>query len=301
MPIFISYSHENSDFALDLSAQLVAQNLRVWIDKWELKVGDSIIDRIQNAIEGASALLVILSKASVASEWCKKELNAGLIRELDEKRVVVLPVLIEDCTIPVFLRDKKYADFRKNYDEGLQEVMTAVAAVSSYTMGRIEQATYHTDWSVSWRKVEGAFALEITMADHAKEQPFTVLTEMQIIYDDILTKRHQMFEKAGLGWWHIVVMVCEFSRMANEKKLRLILKNERPQTANIFANDSKLGADTIVTVTSRRLGEDTGRTLYFDVGGQTKYVCESQLKTIRKLTPEEFEKVTEIQATFNKS
>jgi hypothetical protein len=106
MPIFISYSHEDKTFVDRLAMQLVAYKAKVWLDKWELHVGDSLIKRIQDAIAGASALLVVLSKASVKSEWCKKELSAGLVRELEEKRVVVLPVLKEDCEVPLFLRDK---------------------------------------------------------------------------------------------------------------------------------------------------------------------------------------------------
>lgn len=59
------------------------------MDRWELSLGEPLIDKVQSAVEGASALRVVLSKASVESEWCKKELIAGLFRELDEKRVVV--------------------------------------------------------------------------------------------------------------------------------------------------------------------------------------------------------------------
>lgn len=115
MPIFISYSHVDKAFVDKLAASLVEHDAHVWVDTWELNVGDSILNRVQEAIQDSSALLIVLSKASVASEWCKKELSAGLMRELDEKRVVVLPVLIEDCEIPVFLREKMYADFRKDF------------------------------------------------------------------------------------------------------------------------------------------------------------------------------------------
>jgi len=98
-------------------------------------VGDSILNRVQEAIQSSSALLIILSKASVASEWCKKELNAGLMRELDEKKVIVLPVLVEDCEIPVFLREKLYADFRKDFKSGLQALVDAVAKVTKIDQG----------------------------------------------------------------------------------------------------------------------------------------------------------------------
>ena len=82
-----------------------------------------MIRRIQDAISEAAGLIVVLSKASVASEWCRKELSAGLIRELEEKRVILLPVLIEECKIPLFLRDKKWADFRSDFKEGLKQVL----------------------------------------------------------------------------------------------------------------------------------------------------------------------------------
>src|SRR5689334_13514321 len=101
MPVFISYSHADKMFVDKLAAHLVKHNTHVWLDRWELNVGDSILNHVQQAIQESDALLIVLSKTSVASEWCKKELNAGLMRELDEKRVLVLPVLMENCEIPI--------------------------------------------------------------------------------------------------------------------------------------------------------------------------------------------------------
>ena len=108
IPVFISHSHQDKDFVDKLAGQLVMHIAYVWLDRWETKVGDSLLGKVQAGIKSASALLIILSKASVASEWCKKELHAGLMRELQEKRVVVLPLLLADCDIPVFLKEKKY-------------------------------------------------------------------------------------------------------------------------------------------------------------------------------------------------
>lgn len=113
MAIFISYNQNDSDFVDKLAKNLVMRRHNVWVDRWELNIGDSLIDKIQGALTKSDAMLIILSKNSVASEWCKKELNSGLMRELEEKRVLVLPCVIDDCEIPLFLREKLYADFRK--------------------------------------------------------------------------------------------------------------------------------------------------------------------------------------------
>ena len=87
MALFVCYSHTDKEFVDKLAHALVENKAHVWVDRWELTVGDSLVQRVQDAISEADALLVILSKASVQSEWCKKELSAGLMRELSEKRV----------------------------------------------------------------------------------------------------------------------------------------------------------------------------------------------------------------------
>jgi hypothetical protein len=111
MPVFISYNRGDSKFVDHLAKNLVMHRHNIWLDRWEMNIGDSLIDKIQGALTESSAILVILSKRSAASEWCKKELNSGLVRELAEKQVLLLPCVIDDCEIPLFLREKLYADF----------------------------------------------------------------------------------------------------------------------------------------------------------------------------------------------
>lgn len=85
MPIFISYSHQDADFVDRLALQLVRHKVNVWIDRWELNVGDSLLSKVQEAIGGASALLVVLSQASVSSEWVKKEVMQASSASLRRK------------------------------------------------------------------------------------------------------------------------------------------------------------------------------------------------------------------------
>ena len=72
MAIFVSYSCVDADFVNVLATWLVKNNANVWIDKWELNVGDSLIDRIQNAIENAGALLVVLSRLRLNPNGARK-------------------------------------------------------------------------------------------------------------------------------------------------------------------------------------------------------------------------------------
>lgn len=282
MAIFISYSHQNKNFVDKLAAHLVRHKARVWIDRWELNVGDSIIDRIQDAIQESDAVIVVVSKASIASQWCKKELSSGFLRELEEKRVVVLPVLIEDCGMPVFLRGKKYADFRKNFDEGLSQTLEAVARVTSDTQGRISTKDFHTDWSMDWGFTgNGLFMFRFTFVDHGSQVPYVVLTEILAIANEIATelyKKHVSDGKEWLGRYPIILMLSKFAEESNN--LQLIIEDSFPQKAEFTLRDSKLGASYDVFVTSRRLGEDTGKNVLVDFGNYLIMVKEQMKKTV---------------------
>jgi hypothetical protein len=259
MPIFISYSSKDSTFGEKLARHLVQAKAHVWLDKWELKVGDSLIQKIQETIKTASALLVVLSKASVASEWCKRELSAGLMRELEERRVLVLPLLLEDCDIPMFLREKKYADFRADYDTGLREMLDGIAAIISDRQGRIENPEYHTDWGVDWGTLpDERFASRFMFVDHSERIPYCVVTEVQFFCDDGLTRRMLDYERRGAAWFANLLLLTAFiQEVLKEREGEFILDGNQKQARFNFV-ERRSGFAFEVIVSARRLGADTG-------------------------------------------
>ncbi|MEI8290948.1 MAG: toll/interleukin-1 receptor domain-containing protein [Verrucomicrobiota bacterium] len=199
MPVFINYSHKDREFVTRLAANLVRNKANVWLDEWEVAAGESLIENIQSAIQGASALIAVFSKASVASVWCKREVTAAIQKELEERRVIVIPALLEDCEIPLFLRDKKYADFRTNFDVGLQSVLVGIAKVTNASLGRIEADEYYTDWSIDWGYLDGQFLMEFTLVQHSVNWPYTVLSTILILCSKEATTRYEPYEEAGLS------------------------------------------------------------------------------------------------------
>lgn len=125
--IFISYNSHDRKFAERLAQDLTTYGVRVWWDQWEMGVGDSLIKKIQEGIAESSWLAVVLSPTSVSSAWVERELAAAMVSEIESRRVVVLPLLLDDCQIPPFLKDKIYADFRDSYESGLRALLTRVA------------------------------------------------------------------------------------------------------------------------------------------------------------------------------
>ncbi len=301
MPVFISYSHTDKEFVTQLGLQLVKHKARVWIDEWELNVGDSLLDRIQAAITDASALLVVLSESSVASDWCKKELNAGLLRELKERRVFVLPVLKEDCEIPIFLQDKLYADFRTDFDTGLKAVLDAVSLITKDTLGRIDFPEWHTDYSIYWGLFDSQLMVEITLVEQARDRPFTALVQMVITGNEKATTRFLRFAELELDWYEITAMVGGFVDAIERMDSQILLEGERPSQFRIDLADAHSDALLSAVITSRRLGQDTGRDLVFDLSGQLKALYEARRASLRELSAEELVKLQEINDTFKKN
>lgn len=129
--VFISYNVDDAPFATALAKHLRSRRIRPWIDKEEIRVGDSLIGRIGEALHDNDFIIAVLSPSSVRSEWVRRELNEALTREIRERRVVVLPVIARKCKLPAFLTDKSYADFTKNYDVSLDALVRAIQQTGS--------------------------------------------------------------------------------------------------------------------------------------------------------------------------
>ncbi|MCX5784837.1 MAG: toll/interleukin-1 receptor domain-containing protein [Elusimicrobia bacterium] len=138
MSIYISYPKENADFANHLASELVRRNHCVWVEKWELQAGDSLIEKVQGTITDSDALLVVISKASVAAAWCRRSLAATLTREVAAKHAIIVPVLMEDCEIPLFVTNYLRADFRKGFDAGFKNIFEGIAAGARRDIGEDE-------------------------------------------------------------------------------------------------------------------------------------------------------------------
>lgn len=286
MPYFISYSHEDKDFVDLLAAELALQRRHVWVDRWELKVGDSLIRRIESAITDASGLIVILSKASVVSEWFRKELSAGLIRELEEKRVVVLPVRIDDCDIPLFLREKKYADFRTDFEEGLNQILNATASIASDRSGRHEDPDCFHDWTADAQLLHKHVILNILGVSFYKNTSFSILTQTRITGEQTAARKYESYDTAGLGAIGRAVILTSIVDYIEPAKLQLWISSDE-DCHEFDVKDTNTPLRYNVRVCGRRLGDDVGSDFLYDFGVVLKAVRDTLVMRSRPLTQEE--------------
>ncbi len=122
--VFLSHNWNDRGIARKLAKDLNDRGIGTWLDEAEIKIGDSLIEKIRAGIDTVEYLLVLLSDASVNSEWVKKEVDIAMNQEIEGKKVKVLPVLLESCDLPGFLKGKLYADLRteENYETVLRQI-----------------------------------------------------------------------------------------------------------------------------------------------------------------------------------
>ncbi len=130
MNVFISYSSKDRQFTRWIGVDLANTGHHIWFDEWKIQVGESIPQKIGEGIQNADALLVVLSQHSTKSKWVEREWQNKYWDEVNEGDVKVLPVLYQDCKIPELLKIKKYADFREDYNDGLQDILKALDSLS---------------------------------------------------------------------------------------------------------------------------------------------------------------------------
>lgn len=149
--LFLSHSSADKTFVEKLAKDLEGVGVNVWFDKWEIKVGDSLTGKIEEGLQANDYLGLVLSPAAVASEWVKAELSAAWCRQMSSRKIVVLPILYQDCEIPFLLEDRKYADFRTSYDEGFMALCAALGLKHSEALSENNWRLFMGDREADWK------------------------------------------------------------------------------------------------------------------------------------------------------
>jgi len=121
---FISYSREDSEFALRLAKDLKAAGAQVWLDQLDVLAGPD--EEIERALIDATRVVLLLSPASVRSGSVSDQVSYAL----DQGKIVV-PVLYRDCIVPLRLQRMQLIDFRADYERGLTALLERLRVTPS--------------------------------------------------------------------------------------------------------------------------------------------------------------------------
>jgi hypothetical protein len=123
--IFISYSRVDSAFALRLVRDLKERGLEVWLDQVEIGPGENWDNEIEQALDHAKTVMVLVSGASAKSENVKNEIGAAL-----ERGKLVVPVVLAKATVPLMINRLQREDFTGDYEIALRKLLQRLSGGS---------------------------------------------------------------------------------------------------------------------------------------------------------------------------
>ena len=94
---FISYSSKDDEFVHRLHADLQDKGVRCWFAPHDMKIGAKILDTLDEAIRLRDKVLLVLSEASIASDWVEDEVTKAFAEERQRDRTVLFPVRVDDA------------------------------------------------------------------------------------------------------------------------------------------------------------------------------------------------------------
>lgn len=194
-----------------------------------------------------------------------------------------MPVLLEDCKIPLFARGKLYADFRSNFDEGLKTVIDGIAKVTNPFLNRISEPEYHTDWSIDWGDVNGNFALIFNFVEQAKDQPYTVLTNIELLASSAATiKYHQIAEAESEEVARSSIVTIINNYLARKSDLRPKLSSEHEHVERLEIPGDEIHEAYSLRIGTRRLGEDTGKDILVNTSNLISQAHKHMSRVLKK-------------------
>jgi len=173
MKIFLSHSSKDKLFVRKISNILKSQGYETWLDEDEILMGKPILDSIWKALEKCDIVLVFLSKNSIQSNWVHHEWEWKFFEQVSKGKIYVLPLLIEECTIPALLRDRKYADFTnsESYETNLANLLRSLKQIE------IDIKESNDNNSTKWTNENGSiFELTKEILNELKEEKVVLPT-----------------------------------------------------------------------------------------------------------------------------
>jgi hypothetical protein len=111
--VFISYSHEDSVWVRGRLVRLLEESgFRVAVDFRDFRAGAAGVEEMQRCVVQSKRTVAVLSPQYVLSEWSKFENIMAQVLDPGAIQRKLIPVLHEDCEIPLRLKILHYRDLR---------------------------------------------------------------------------------------------------------------------------------------------------------------------------------------------
>lgn len=141
MEIFLSYSIHDKEIAEHISSQIKNKNM-ARIKDYELNVkGLYILDELRYSIRKSDYVIFFISNNFLNSKYSMLELSEAL-NELRIRKINIIPILLEKCSIPSELLEFSIIDFSRSFEKGMEKLLTKLTIKNKIDLEEISPFIY---------------------------------------------------------------------------------------------------------------------------------------------------------------
>jgi len=126
--VFVSHSWTDKQEVRPLAEQLQASGTDVWFDEWEMRAGDSLVQKIDEGLAACDVFLIVISTASVASKWVREELSSAVVSRIEE-RTKLIAIRLDDTPLPTVINHLVWVRLHP-LDQAVPQLLKAIFNVS---------------------------------------------------------------------------------------------------------------------------------------------------------------------------
>jgi predicted nucleotide-binding protein len=121
--VFISHSHEDSEWVRQFAEALKDLDVAVWFDEWQIKAGDPLRDAIERGLRNSDAIVAVLSAANILRPNVLFELGVAL--GMGKRFIPILSQDVNERQLPFDVRSRRYLK-QESPEATAREVAAAV-------------------------------------------------------------------------------------------------------------------------------------------------------------------------------
>lgn len=126
---FLSHASEDkATFVEPLGRALAALGVQPWLDKWEIRPGDSLVQKLfDEGLSRVDVVVIVISAVSATKPWVREELDSATVRRITEGTRLI-PVRLDGTQMPAPLQHLAWIDAERS-TEGVAQTACKIADI----------------------------------------------------------------------------------------------------------------------------------------------------------------------------
>lgn len=218
---FISYAHEDSEFAKRIYAELREREIEPWLDTTRLLAGADWPEVVELAIWRASHVILLISSRSIEKEgYVQREVREAFKRLKQipprRKRHFIIPVRLDNCDVPYpKLRRIQCVDIYDDWKAGIESILAGLRAsgegVAESTIVEVDLMTELKE-QVNTETISGGFGQSLPTRAAVYAEAVRLIANADI-YDDAratatLFDRNETTDDLFMTYLRLVAAKC---------------------------------------------------------------------------------------------